>query len=119
VELNNAQTRSANPYHSPSLTVSWKASNGLSGRPCIDIDPQFMQTGLDFGQGNMARMAKVAGVSTRTLRCCAQDAGLLAVQLPIFDYSTDGHPCHLPSPEPSYSELSNAELNAVVANILN
>ncbi|KAF4569459.1 hypothetical protein EYR36_009250 [Pleurotus pulmonarius] len=118
--LNDLAERSQDPSPLPSLQVTQLSLTGNAGRPRIEIDPNFLRHALDLrGPHTLGPLLKC---SSRTVRRRALELGLVEPGHPVYadvDNGTGAVQRVWTSTTPPMSTLSDAELDAETAEILN
>ncbi|TFY53903.1 hypothetical protein EVJ58_g9184 [Rhodofomes roseus] len=117
--LDKAIHRSSDPPSGPPLVVAQRVRTGRRGRPRVEIDPMFLETGLQM-RGPVG-LAPIFSCSSRTVRRRALEHNLVAPGEPVMQEVTDvaGNVLRTyTSTTPPVSALTDDELDAVVGSIL-
>ncbi|KAH9831803.1 uncharacterized protein C8Q71DRAFT_714853, partial [Rhodofomes roseus] len=117
--LDEAIHRSSDPPSGPPLVVAQRVRTGRRGRPRVEIDPMFLETGLQM-RGPVG-LAPIFSCSSRTVRRRALEHNLVAPGEPVMQEVTDvaGNVLRTyTSTTPPVSALTDDELDAVVGSIL-
>jgi hypothetical protein len=117
--LDLARHESLDPPDAPPLVVAHRVRTGRRGRPRIEINSNFLSAALDLR--GPTGIAPELGVSSRTIRRRALEAGLVEAGAPVFQphVNPDGGIEHVhTSTTPPVSLISDNELDALIASTL-
>ncbi|KAJ7246076.1 hypothetical protein C8J57DRAFT_1006907, partial [Mycena rebaudengoi] len=117
--LDQAGHESMDPPDAPRLVVAQRVRTGRRGRPRVEINPQFLGAALDLR--GPTGIAPEIGVSSRTVRRRALEAGLVEPGAPVFQHQVNAEGTveriHT-STTPPVSLISDNDLDALVASTL-
>ncbi|KAH9918454.1 uncharacterized protein B0H18DRAFT_912789, partial [Fomitopsis serialis] len=117
--LDEAVHRSSDPPAGPPIVIAERVRTGRRGRPRVEINPSFLETGLQM-RGPLG-LAPVFSCSSRTVRRRALEHNLVEPGAPVIQQVTDASGTvtrtHT-STTPPVSTLSDGELDTVVSSIL-
>ena len=117
--LDAAATASANPPDAPPPTLTEVIHTGRRGRPCVEIDPDLLETAL--GMRGPTEIARLFGCTPRTVRCRALEHQFVEPGEPVYvDYTDeDGNTVRLYTTALwDQSELTDEQLDAITKQIL-